>query len=66
LAFRSADAPTSALIKPQSLRPDAKYEVESADFGILGTVLGSSLAADGIQIDSSGVSQSHVLIFRVQ
>jgi alpha-galactosidase len=65
-AFRSADAPTSALIKPQSLRPDAKYEVESADFGILGTVLGSSLAADGIQIDASGVSQSHVLIFRVQ
>jgi alpha-galactosidase len=65
-AFRSAEAPSAAILKPKGLRADALYEVESADFGVLGSAAGAALIKDGIQLEASGVTQSHVLILRVQ
>jgi alpha-galactosidase len=63
--FRSSDGPSSAIVKPRGLRPEASYDVESADFGRLGTVTGADLMRDGLELDASGLTQSHVLIFRI-
>ena len=65
-AFNTDDSETNTIVKPRSLRPDAIYEVESADYGVLGEVSGAELMARGIEISASGVSRSHVLIFHAR
>jgi alpha-galactosidase len=66
MAFDSADAPPSTLVRPKALRAEVMYQVESADYGDLGTVSGADLMAQGVQIDASDVSHSHVLILHAQ
>jgi alpha-galactosidase len=64
-AFDTTDGPSSTLIKPRGLRAQQDYDVESADFGPLGTVRGDDLMSRGVQLDKTGISKSHVLIFRI-
>jgi hypothetical protein len=42
------------------------YRVESADYGDLGTVHGADLMSDGIQINASDLTHSHVIILHAQ
>lgn len=62
MAFETADAPSSALVRPKGLKPDVMYQVESADYGDLGAVSGSDLMVKGIEIAVSDLTRSHVLI----
>jgi alpha-galactosidase len=64
-AFDSPDAPEGVVVKPKGLRSTALYDVESADFGLLGTVSGEDLMTMGIEVRASGISHSHVLILRL-
>ncbi len=66
MAFDTPDAESSTLVRPKGLRTDVTYRVESADYGDLGSVTGADLMNQGIQINTSDLSHSHVLIFRAQ
>ncbi|HUL74723.1 MAG TPA: alpha-galactosidase [Vicinamibacterales bacterium] len=66
MAFDTADAPLSTLVKPRGLRADVLYQVESADYGDLGSVRGADLMARGVEIQASDVSRSHVVILHAQ
>jgi alpha-galactosidase len=66
MAFETADAPPSALVRPKGLKPDVMYQVESADYGDLGAVSGSDLMLKGIEIAVSDLTHSHVLILHAQ
>ena len=66
MAYDTLDGPDRVLVKLKGLRPDAVYDVESADYGMLGSVRGSELMADGIEIQTSSISRAHVLILRAR
>lgn len=66
MAFDTPDAPSSTLVQPKGLRMDIDYRVESADYGDLGTVHGSDLMSQGIQINQSDLTHSHVIILHAQ
>lgn len=65
-AFNTDDSEENAIVKPHALRPNTVYEVESADYGVLGEVTGQELMQNGIELNASGVSRSHVLIFHAR
>jgi hypothetical protein len=50
----------------KGLRPDASYEVESADLGILGSSSGRDLMTRGVELQASTISKSHVLVMRAR
>ena len=54
------------LLTPVGLRPDATYDVESVDTGVLGTATGAELMADGITVVQSPDTAAHILILRRQ
>jgi alpha-galactosidase len=62
MAFDTPDAPSSTLVRPRALRTDLDYQVESADYGDLGTMHGADLMSNGIQINASDLTHSHVII----
>jgi len=64
-AFRTPDSVSTALVKPRGLKPTLTYDVESADFGLLGTMNGAQIMGNGLEIVASDVSQSHVIRFRI-
>jgi alpha-galactosidase len=64
MAFESNDSTDIVVVKPIGLRADAMYGVESADFGPLGEVRGSDLMAQGIELQPSSLSRSHVVFLR--
>jgi len=64
LAFDSVDGPTSVTVYPKALRTDAIYDVESADYGVLGSSSGPELMAQGIEVLTSSISRGHVMILR--
>jgi alpha-galactosidase len=66
LAFDTDDSSEDAIIKPRALNPVLTYDVESADYGMLGTVSGADLMQNGIQLTASGLTHSHVLIFHAR
>jgi alpha-galactosidase len=66
LAFDTLDSPPSTVVYPTALRQDAMYDVESADYGNLGSSSGAALMAQGIEVLASGISRGHVLILRVR
>jgi alpha-galactosidase len=66
MAFETPDAPSSVVVRLRGLRPEASYEVESANEGVLGTAAGADLMAGGVLLQSSTLSRSHILILRVQ
>ena len=63
LAFGSPEGPGNIVVKPVGLRSDDDYDVESADFGMLGTMSGHDLMDRGIELQSGSPTHSHVLIF---
>jgi hypothetical protein len=63
LAFGAPDGPGSIVVRPVGLRPDDDYDVESADFGMLGTISGRELMDHGVELQAAGPTHSHVLIF---
>ena len=64
-AFDTTDAPPSVLVKPKGLRAGVLYDVESADYGVLGTVTGDDLMTRGIEVQASSISHGHVLLLRI-
>jgi alpha-galactosidase len=62
MAFDTPDAVSSTLVHPKALRTDLDYQVESADYGDLGTMHGADLMTSGIQVNSSDLTHSHVII----
>jgi alpha-galactosidase len=66
LAFNTPDSQASTVVYPRVLRQDAIYDVESADYGMIGSARGSELMGQGIEVLASAVSRGHVLILRVR
>ena len=66
MGFEAPDNTGIVLVKPVGLRADATYTVESADYGRLGEVRGSDLMSQGVELQPSSLSRSHVLILRAQ
>ncbi|HKW00061.1 MAG TPA: alpha-galactosidase [Vicinamibacterales bacterium] len=66
MAFETADAPSSTLVRLKGLKPDVMYQVESADYGDLGAVSGSDLMLKGVEIAVSDLTRSHVIILHAQ
>jgi alpha-galactosidase len=66
MAFESNDSTDIVLVKPVGLRADKMYAIESADFGPLGDVRGSDLMQQGIELQPSSLSRSHVIFIRAQ
>jgi alpha-galactosidase len=65
-AFETADAPDGILLTPKALRPDATYDVESADYGALGSATGSDLMSSGISVSKSPLTRSHILVLHAR
>jgi alpha-galactosidase len=65
-AIQWDDAVDEHLVTPVGLRPDATYDVESVDTGVLGTATGAELMADGITVVQSPDTAAHILILRRQ
>jgi alpha-galactosidase len=61
-AFQSSTGTGKIPIKPTGLSPGAMYEVRSVDTGLLATVKGSDLMANGIDVYQSPNSAAHILI----
>jgi len=66
MAFDTPDASSSIIVQPKALRTDVTYQVESADYGVLGTIAGADLMAQGIEIDQSDLTHSHIVILHAQ
>lgn len=65
LAYNAFDAPPLAVVRLKGLRPDASYEVESADSGVLGTATGRDLMELGVELQHSDNALGHVLFLHV-
>jgi alpha-galactosidase len=63
-AFDNRQADVRVRFSPVGLVPDATYEVYSVDAGVIGTVSGESLMADGIEILASPNTGAHILVLR--
>jgi len=62
-AFKGSASEGRLLVKPRSLLPDAVYDVESLDTGVLGSARGDVLMADGIELNHTpAMSRAHVLL----
>jgi alpha-galactosidase len=66
LAFDTLDTSKSRQIWPRALQPYAVYDLESAEYGDLGSATGVELMARGIELTRSGTSRGHVLILRAR
>jgi hypothetical protein len=61
-AVQSDPGVSTINIKPTGLQPQATYEVQSVDSGLLGTATGAALMADGIDLQESPNSAAHLLV----
>jgi alpha-galactosidase len=61
-AFKSDFSDERLVVRPRGLLPDAVYAVRSIDLGPLGTERGDTLMTDGIELNTSGPSSSHVFV----
>jgi len=62
-AFKGSASEGRLLVKPRSLLPDATYDVESFDTGVLGSARGDVLMADGIELNHvPSMSRAHVIV----
>lgn len=64
LGFDALDATETHLVQPKKLNPDMDYDIESADYGVIGTAKGADLMTAGIELRASSISRSHVLLLR--
>jgi alpha-galactosidase len=65
-AVQSDPGVTSVTVKPIGLPSDTRYEVRSADVGVLGVATGEELAISGIDLLQSPISAAHLLILTAQ
>ncbi len=63
-AYRSADATEQATLHLKGLSREATYEISSYQEGPLATATGAQLMDDGIQLDTTPGSMSHLLILK--
>jgi len=63
-AFQTDDGIGKINVRPRSLAPDAVYQIESVDAGVLGEASGSDLMNSGIDIIESPTTAAHILIIR--
>jgi alpha-galactosidase len=66
MAFDAPDAPDRIRVRLRGLRADAEYDMESADYGPIGSATGADLMLDGVEILASGISHAHVMFFRMR
>jgi len=64
LAFDAPDSPETQRVWPKALKPDMDYDIESADYGVIGSAKGSELMSAGIELRASSISRGHVLLLR--
>jgi alpha-galactosidase len=64
-AFQNDAGVDRTVVVPVGLQPDARYEVTSIDYGLVGEALGSELMDGGIEIIAAPLSAAHILILRV-
>src|SRR5262249_45242333 len=65
-AFQTDEGVQTFTLRPSGLRPDATYQVQSVDAGVLGSATGADLMAAGIDVVQSPRSAAHILIITVQ
>jgi alpha-galactosidase len=65
-AFMSDFSADRLVVRPRGLLPDTTYVVQSIDLGVLGAARGDRLMEDGIELTTTGVSLSHVLVLRTR
>jgi len=65
-AFQSDEGVGTINVKPQGLTPEATYQVQSVDSGVLGAATGADLMNKGIDIVQSPASAAHILLIRQQ
>ena len=53
------------VVRPRDLVPDASYQVQSIDFGVLAEATGADLMIDGVELEPAAVSRAHILVFRL-
>lgn len=61
-AFQTDPASDSITIVPHRISPRGVYEVRSVDLGLLGTVTGAELLADGLTVVGTPDSAAHLLV----
>jgi alpha-galactosidase len=64
--FQSDAGALAITIKPIGLPAQTRYEVRSADVGVLGVGTGAELAASGIEVSTATISAGHLLILTAQ
>jgi len=64
-AFQTDTGVERFVVKPMGLIADATYDVSSMDLGPLNSATAAALMADGIELEASPDSASHVLILTV-
>lgn len=62
-AYAGSEAPESIIVRPVQLREAVRYEVSSADGGVLGYARGSDLMLDGIEIVGAPLT-AHIFVLR--
>ena len=65
-AVQSDPGVASVTVKPTGLPPNTRYEVRSADIGVLGTATGAELAASGIDVPQASTGAAHLLMLTAQ
>jgi alpha-galactosidase len=62
-AFKADNTEGRLIVRPRSLLPDATYQAESFDAGVLGVARGDVLMADGIELNHTpAMSRAHVIV----
>jgi alpha-galactosidase len=65
-AFQSDEGTRTFNLKPSGLQPEATYQVQSVDTGVLGAATGQELMEGGIDVVQSPNSAAHILIITVR
>jgi alpha-galactosidase len=65
-AYQSDVGAAKINVKPTGLIPDASYQVQSVDSGVLGVATGADIMVNGIDLLGSPTSAAHILLLRVE
>jgi hypothetical protein len=65
-AFKADTDDGRVVVRPRGLLEDVVYTVQSADVGLMGSAIGSSLMQDGIELVHRDGSLAHVLLLTAE
>jgi hypothetical protein len=65
-AFKGDPASGRLVVRPRALDGEMEYQVRSLDAGLLGTIRGDVLMADGIELVHGSGSRAHVILIRAK